>query len=78
MNELYAGFARVNITPMMGIGLRGNYRIRLADEVLDDLEINALAIGCGDTKVVFFTLDLCRIGRDIIKDLKQHISEVSA
>ena len=37
MNTLLAGFARVNITPMMGIPVVGYYKERLADGVLDDL-----------------------------------------
>ena len=57
VNKLYAGFARVNVTPMMGIGLAGYYQIRLADGVLDELEINALALSCGDNKVVLLSMD---------------------
>ena len=45
MNKLSAGFARVNVTPMMGIGLVGYYKPRYADGILDDLEINAIALG---------------------------------
>ena len=39
MSQLKAGFARVNITPMMGIRMRGYFHERLADGVLDDLEL---------------------------------------
>lgn len=38
MNNLYAGFSRVNITPMMGISIQGYYKLRLADGVLDELQ----------------------------------------
>ena len=41
MSQLYAGFSRVNITPMLGIELAGYYKTRHADGVLDELEINA-------------------------------------
>ena len=47
-NTLQAGFSRVNITPMLGIGLAGYFVSRKADGVLDELEINALAIACGE------------------------------
>jgi len=39
MNKLYAGFSRVNITPMMGIELAGYYKTRRVEDVLDELEI---------------------------------------
>ena len=38
MNTLKAGFARVNVTPMMGIPINGYFVDRLADGVLDELE----------------------------------------
>ena len=44
MNTLQAGFARVNVTPPLGIPMRGYMFQRLADGVLDELEINALAL----------------------------------
>ena len=44
MNNLYAGFGRVNVNPMMGIGIAGYYKVRNAEGVLDDLEINAVAL----------------------------------
>ena len=40
-NQLYAGFSRVNITPMLGIGLAGYCQEREADSVLDELENEA-------------------------------------
>ena len=58
MNNLSAGFARVNITPMMGIGIVGYFVPRFADGVLDELYINALALQAGDTKTVLLTLEL--------------------
>ena len=61
MNTLQAGFARVNVTPMMGIPMYGYFIDRFADSVRDELEINALALACGDTKAVVMTLDCCAI-----------------
>ena len=59
MNTLMAGFARVNITPMMGIGIRGYFKERIADGVLDELEINALALSDGKKQAVLLSLDNC-------------------
>ncbi len=77
MNKLYAGFARVNITPVMGIGLAGYYKPRFAEGVLDELEINALALACGEEKAVLLSVDHCGITREIIADFIKHISEVT-
>ena len=35
MNTLRAGFARVNVTPMLGIGMAGYFIPRKADGILD-------------------------------------------
>ena len=59
MNRLQAGFARVNITPTMGIGIRGYFKVRIADGVLDELEINALAVSDGENRAVLLSLDNC-------------------
>ena len=61
MNTLQAGFARMNVTPMMGIPMRGYFKVRLADGVLDELELNALALACGETKILIMALDACVI-----------------
>ena len=44
MNKLQAGFSRVNVTPMLGIGIGGYFIPRYVEGVLDELEINALAL----------------------------------
>ena len=77
MSGSYAGFGRVNVTPMMGIGIAGYYKPRFAEGVLDDLEINALALACGDEKAVLISIDHCGIIREIIADYKRHVSEVT-
>ena len=77
MNTLQAGFSRVNVTPMMGIPMRGYFKVRLAEGVLDDLEINALALACGETKVLLMTLDCCCITTPEAKVFAQSISEAT-
>ena len=57
MNCLLAGFARVDITPPMGISINGYFKKRYADGVLDPLEANALALSCGDKTVILMSLD---------------------
>ena len=77
MAELLAGFARVNITPMLGIGLAGYYVPRHADGVLDELEINALALKCGDTKAVLLSIDHCGLVKKVLDPIRRHVCQVT-
>lgn len=77
MNKLQAGFARVNVTPMMGIGMGGYFIPRYVDGVLDELEINALALACGDEKALLITIDNESLKVEAAADFRQHISEVT-
>ena len=63
MNKLYAGFSRVNITPPLGTEIVGYFQARYASGVLDELEINALALAAGEDKVVLMSADLCFINK---------------
>ena len=73
-NLLKAGFSRVDITPMMGIGIEGYYVDRFADGVLDPLEANALALACGDSRAVLLSLDNCGIPTALQLQYKAAIS----
>ena len=77
MNRLQAGFARIDVTPMLGIPIRGYYKPRFAEGVLDELEINALALACGDSKVLILSIDACGIEQvhDII--LRKSVAEAT-
>lgn len=77
MSSLYAGFSRVNITPMMGIEMYGYYSTREADGVLDDLEINTIALADGDTKALLIAVDHCGMTRSIIAKFQENISKVT-
>lgn len=77
-NVLLAGFGRVNINSMMGIKLRGNGLIRPANGILDDLEINALAVSDGERTALLISLDSCAIERECAEVFKKSISEATA
>ena len=77
MNTLQAGFSRVDITPMLGIGMAGYYVPRYADGVLDPLQINALALSCGDEKVVLMSIDHCGIVKEVLNPMIQNICDVT-
>ncbi|MBR2571441.1 MAG: hypothetical protein IKE30_04865 [Clostridia bacterium] len=58
-NRLEAGFARLDATPMLGIGLSGYYVERHAAGILDPLEVNALALRAGQDACVLVSVDNC-------------------
>lgn len=77
MNDLKAGFARVNVTPMLGISIPGYFEPRYAEGVRDELELSALAVSCGETRALLISLDILEIRRDTALEYKAHISEVT-
>ena len=77
MNTLQAGFSRVNITPMLGIPIAGYFKPRFAEGVLDELEVNALALSDGKKKVVVMAVDHCGLLTDILDNFRAHIAEVT-
>ena len=67
-----AGFARLDMTPPLGTPLAGYYSQRLAEDVLDPLSLNAIALCDGETTAVLITADMLGIRRaytDEIRDL---------
>lgn len=66
--RLKAGFARVDITPLLGIGISGYYVPRTSDGVLDPLEANALALRCGDAAQLFLSVDNCGLAATAVYD----------
>lgn len=77
MNKLKAGFARVNINPPMGIPIRGYYKPRFAEGVLDDLEANALALECGEVKALLICVDHCGIEQNLCSDYRKSASDAT-
>ncbi len=77
MNALQAGFSRVNITPALGTEIVGYFQARYAEGVLDELEINALALSTGEDKVVLMSADLCFISTAVQKVICEHICKAT-
>ena len=75
MNRLKAGFARADITPMTGIPVRGYYKKRYADGVLDPLEVCALALSCGEDKVLLICLDNCGFDTETMTWYRERIAK---
>ena len=72
---LKVGFGRVNITPPMGINIVGYAVVRKAEGVLDELEVNAIALADGNRKVVMLSVDNIGIGKIYYEQFKQTICE---
>lgn len=66
---LKAGFSRVNVNPMMGIGVCGYFIPRIADGILDDLEANTVSISLGDKRQVFVSVDSCHVEKNVIDEV---------
>ena len=77
MNTLKAGFGSVNITPMMGISIAGYYIPRNADGILDELEINVLALADDSTRVLLINLDSLGIRAELSSAFRAHVAEVT-
>lgn len=77
MNNLYVGFSRVIVTPKMGVALDGYYQTRLADKVLDDLEINAIALKTQETCVLMLSLDNNGLMKETANWYRQSISSAT-
>lgn len=75
MNMLKAGFSRLDITPPLGVFLYGYYIPRYADGVLDELEVNALALACGGDKALILSVDNCGMKLNVLDPIRQRISE---
>jgi len=74
MNTLQAGFSRVNVTPMLGIAISGYFIPRHADGVLDELEINCLALACGDAKIALMTIDNCGVATKVADAIRENVT----
>ncbi len=75
MNNLKAGFGRVNINPMMGIEIAGYYQVRKAEGILDDIEINAIALSDGAKKIVLMTIDHCGVKKVLMDKIRAYVAE---
>jgi len=75
MNTLQAGYSKVNVNPMLGIPINGYFKPRYAEGILDDLEIIAVALACGETKTLLMAIDNLHIGTKLVKTYQEKISK---
>ena len=56
--DMLAGFYRLDITPPLGANLRGYFHQRICEGILDNLEVNAVALKKDEETVVLISLDV--------------------
>ena len=61
MGRLQIGFSRLDITPPLGTHMAGYYVERLAEGILDPLEVNAVAVSDGERTAILFSCDIIGI-----------------
>ena len=76
MNGLKVGFARIDITPDIGIDIAGYYVKRVADGMLDPLYANAVALDCGE-RAVMISLDNLGINQEILNIYRKKVAEAT-
>jgi hypothetical protein len=77
MNKLQAGFSRVDVTPPLGIAINGYFVPRNAEKILDALEVNCVALGCGQEKVLLMSVDNLGIAQKLLLPMRQAIREAT-
>ncbi len=75
MNNLKVGYASVNINPALGIGVYGYYVPRFAKGFLDDLEAGALALCCGEKKIILLAVDIGAVYTEFVNECRAFIEK---
>ena len=76
-NTLKAGFGCVDITPPLGIELRGYFQERRARGILDSLCLRALALTCGTQTTVLLSMDVCAVEEALSTPLRERAAEAT-
>ena len=77
MNTLKAGFARVDVTPSLGVGIYGYYIPRYAEGVLDPLHANCLVLEASGNKVALISVDAGGVKREVLDPIRKEIAEAT-
>ena len=77
MNKLSAGFSRVDITPMRGIGIAGYFKVRNAEGILDNLYARVMALSYGEKRVLLMSLDLLQIQTPVNNYYREEIAKAT-
>ena len=75
MNNLKVGFSRMNIDPPMGVPIKGYYKERFVEGILDSIYMNVLALQSGDNTILLINIDNCGLDQKKTKAFKEIITE---
>ena len=81
MKTLQAGFARIDITPEIGVEMVGYMNVRYSQGITDPLLATAVAVSDGDATAVIMSLDvigMCQEGTKMVKDIIQNVTGISS
>ena len=76
--DLNVGFSRVEINPPLGVNLRGYFHQRLNEGILDDLEINTVAVEKDGVTVALVTLDSEAADTDYYEAAREYASKATS
>lgn len=74
MDAFKVGFSRVDITPPLGVPVAGYYESRFAEKVLDDLEINTIAVSDGERTALLMSCDIISISHAFGLKYRENVS----
>ena len=75
--DINVGFARVQINPPLGVNIDGYYHKRLAEGILDDLELNAIAFEKDGKKAVIISIDSEACSNEFFDEARERISNAT-
>ena len=77
MNKLMAGFSRLNVTPPLNIPIVGYFKPRVAEGILDELEVNVLALATEEKKVLLISVDNCGFITHVAENYRAFVCETT-
>ena len=73
--DLKVGFSRIEINPPLGVNLQGYFHQRLNEGILDDLEINTVAVQKDGATVALVTLDSEAADTNYYEAARQYVAK---
>ena len=75
MNNLKAGFARIDITPPLGTFMQGHTAARYAQGVIDPLFATAVCFDNGQKRIVVISVDLIGCNQIVMDELRPMVAQ---
>ncbi len=72
-NFLFAGTAKVNITPSYGSLINGEFNTRYVTDIYQDIFVRTIILSNSFQQIVFVVVDTCAMRREFLDDVKDAI-----